>query len=322
MRRILLCALLLPAGAALAASPAATYPAKPIRYVVGFTPGGPSDIVARLIGGRLADHWGQQVVVDNRPGAGGNVAGEIVARAAPDGYTLLMGNNSILATNQSLYRKLGFDPLRDFAPVVLLARQPNILVVHPSLPVHSVRDLVAVAKSKPGALNYASSGAGAAAHLSGELFKSMAGVDLVHIPYKGGGPALTDVIAGQAQVMFATAVSVQGHIRSGRVRAIAVTTERRSVFMPDLPTIAESGLPGFEATTWHGIVVTAGSPPDIVAKLNQGVNAALNDPVTREKLEAQGAEVIGGTPQAFGAYIRREIPKWAKVVKDSGARAD
>ena len=298
------------------------YPTKPVRFVIAFSPGGPSDILTRLVGTKLSEAMGQPFVFENRPGAGGNIAGEFVAKAPPDGYTLLMGNNSILATNASLYKKMNFDPVKELAPVALLASQPNILVVHPSLPVKSVKDLVALAKSRPGQLNYASSGSGAAAHLAAELFKSSTGVSMVHIPYRGAGPALADMLAGQCQVMFATALSVQPHIKSGRLRPLAVTTSRRSATFPDLPTVAETGVKGFEATTWHGVVVTAGTPQAVIDRLNAEINKILKMPDMRERLRNQGAEIIGGTPQQFAAYIQAEIPKWAKVIKDSGATAD
>ncbi|HXF66065.1 MAG TPA: tripartite tricarboxylate transporter substrate binding protein [Burkholderiales bacterium] len=308
--------------AAAAAAGAAEYPVKPVRIVIGFPPGGASDILVRFIGSRLAEGLGQAIVYDNRPGAGGNIAGEIVAKSPPDGYTLLMGNNAILATNVSLYRKIGFDPLRDFAPVALLATQPNILVVHPSLPVKSVKELIAFARARPGQLNYASSGSGLAAHLAGELFKVMTRTDLVHVPYKGAGPALLDTLTGQCQVMFATAVSVQPHLKSGRLRALAVTTAARSKNFPQLPTVAEAGVPGFEASTWHGIVAPAGTPQPVIARLNGEINKVLQLPDTRERLAAQGADAGGGTPQQFGDFIRAEIPKWAKVIEASGARVD
>src|SRR3954466_6065844 len=267
------------------------FPEKPIRFVVGFTPGGPSDILARALGQKLGERWTQQVVIENRPGAGGNVAAEAVARSAPDGYTWLLGNNSILATNQSLYRSLAYDPVKDFAPVSLVAVQPNILVVNPQLPVKSVKELISFAREHPGKLNYASSGSGAAAHLAAELFKTMAGVELVHIPYKGAQPALTDVIAGQVQVMFATSASVIPFIHAGKLRALAVTTARRSPSVPDLPTVSEAGVPGFEAITWHGVVVPAQTPPATVARLNRAINTALADRQLLDRLTSLGAEV-------------------------------
>jgi len=307
---------------ALAASSAGAFPDKPVRFVIGFTPGGPSDILARALGQKLAERWGQQVVIENRPGAGGNLAAEAVAKSAPDGYTWLLGNNSILATNQSLYRKLPYDPVRDFAPVALVAVQPNILVVHPEVPAKTVADLILLAKQSPGKLNYASSGAGAAAHLAGELFKTMAGVDIVHVPYKGAQPALTDLIAGQVQLMFATSASVIPYVKAGRLRALAVTTAQRSPSVPELPTVSEAGLAGFEATTWHGVVVPAATPAPLVQKLNQDINSVLREKDLSERLAGLGAEVLTGTPRDFADYIAREIPKWAKVVKDSGAKAD
>jgi tripartite-type tricarboxylate transporter receptor subunit TctC len=316
-------------GAALAVwavARAEGFPEKPVRFIVGFTPGGPSDIIARALGQKLAEGWAQQVVIENRPGAGGNIAAEAAARSAPDGYTWLLGNNSILATNQSLYRSLAYDPVRDFAPVALVAIQPNILVVNPAVPATSVKELIDLARAKPGRLNYASSGSGAAAHLAAELFKAMAGVDMVHVPYKGAQPALTDVIAGQAQLMFATSASVIPYIKAGRLRALAVTTSRRSATVPDLPTVseagAESGLRGFEAITWHGVVVPRATPAPLVERINADIVRALGARDLRERLEALGAELAPGTPQDFADYIAREIPKWAKVVKDSGARAD
>jgi tripartite-type tricarboxylate transporter receptor subunit TctC len=314
-------------AAALALLPAAglaqgAFPEKPVRFVVGFTPGGPSDILARALGQKLAEHWRSQVIVENRPGAGGNIAAEVVAKSAPDGHTWLLGNNSILATNQTLYRSLGYDPVKDFAPVALVAIQPNILVVNPDVPARSVRELIALAKSRPGRLNYASSGSGAAAHLAGELFKSMTGVDMVHVPYKGAQPALTDVMAGQAQVMFATSASVIPYIKAGRLRALAVTTAQRSASVPELPTVSEAGVPGFEAITWHGVVVPAATAAALVERLNREIVAALGERDLRERLESLGAEVAAGTPREFAEYIAREIPKWAKVVKDSGARAE
>ena len=298
------------------------WPEKPVRFIVGFTPGGPSDIIARALGQKLAELWAQQVVIENRPGAGGNIAAEIAAKSAPDGATWLLGNNSILATNQSLYRKLGYDPVKDFAPVALVAVQPNILVVNPGIPASSVKELIALAKAKPGQLNYASSGSGAAAHLAGELFKAMTGVEMVHVPYKGAQPALTDVIAGRAQLMFATSASVIPYLKAGRLRALAVTTAQRSATVPELPTLSEAGVPGFEALTWHGVVVPSATPAPLIERLNRDIVSALRMPDLRERLESLGAELATGTPRDFADYIAREIPKWEKVVKDSGARAE
>lgn len=305
-----------------AAAPAQDYPVRPIRFIAPNLPGGPTDILARLIGQKLAESMGQPVVVENRAGAGGNIGTELAAKSPPDGYTLVTGNNATFGANVSLYKHLSFDPLKDFAPIVLAATQPNILVVHPSLPAASVKELIALARSRPGELNYAGSGMGAAAHLAAELFKSMAGVNIVHIPYKSAGPALVDLIAGQCQLMFATSLSVQPHIRTEKLRALAVTTGKRSRLMPELPTISEAGLPGFEAMTWHGVLTTGGTPPAIVNKLNSEINRILQLPDVRDRLGALGAEIIGGTAREFSDHIQREIPKWAKVIKDAGVRLE
>ena len=301
---------------------AAEYPARPVTLVVAFTPGGPSDVIARILGKRLHDMLGQPFVIENRPGAGGNIAAEAVAHAAPDGYTLLMGNNSILATNASLYKKLNYDPERDFLPISLIGSQANILVVNPSVPATSMAELIALAKAKPRQLNYASSGHGAAAHLAGELFRTEAKVDIVHVAYKGAGPALQDVVAGHVQMMFATAASAVGLIRDGKVRPLAVTTSKRTALLPDLPTVAELGLPGFDATTWHGLVAPAGTSKEIIGALHHATVTALNDPDVRKSLMDLGVDIVGSTPKDFEAYIQSEVPKWAAVVKASGARID
>ena len=298
------------------------WPAKPIRFIAPNLPGGPTDILARLVGQKLAESLGQPVVIDNRAGAAGNIGTEAAAKSPPDGYTLVTGNNATFGANVSLYKRLGFDPVRDFTPVVLVATQPNILVVHPSLPVASVKELVALAKARPGQLNYSGSGMGAAAHLAAELFKSMTATSIVHIPYKSAAPALTDLIAGETQLMFATSLSVMPHIKANRVRALGVTTARRSRFLPDLPTIAEAGVPGFEASTWHGVLVPAGTPGAIVDRLSTEINRALQLADVRERLAAMGAEVAGGTPKEFADHIQREIPKWAKLIKSIGVQLD
>ena len=310
-------ALLLSATAAVA-----QYPTKPVRLVIAFSPGGPSDILSRLIGGKLSERMGQPFVFDNRPGAGGNIAGEIVAKSVPDGYTLMIANNSVLAANASLYKKMEYNPAKDLVPVVWVASQPNILVVHPALPAKSVKEFIDYARTRPGQLNYASSGSGAAAHLAAELFKSMTKTDMVHIPFKGAVPALTDVLAGRSQLIFATALSVQPHLQANRLRPLGVTTLKRMDTMPNLPTIAESGVPGFEASTWHGLVAVAGTPRAVTAKLNAEVNAVLKDPQVSKFLESQGAIIEGGTAEKFAGFIKSEIPKWAKVIKESGARVD
>jgi tripartite-type tricarboxylate transporter receptor subunit TctC len=306
--------------AAAAGSPAfaQSYPTASIKLVVAFTPGGPSDVLARIVGERMSQHLGQPVVIDNRPGAGGNVAAEIVAKSPPDGYTLLNGNNSILATNAALYRHLSFDPIKDFAPIGLIGTQPNILVVHPSVPAHSVADLVTLAKSEPGKLNYGSSGNGTAAHLAAELFKLQAGVEMVHVAYRGAVPALTDLVGGRLQLMFATSASVMSFLEAKSLRPLAVTTARRSDAVPDLPTIAQSGYPGFEATTWHGLVAPAKTPPAVVDKLNKTLNQVLGEPDIKQRLAGLGVEIAADTPAEFAAYIKSESVKWAAVVDKAG----
>ncbi|HXZ55098.1 MAG TPA: tripartite tricarboxylate transporter substrate binding protein [Burkholderiales bacterium] len=317
LQHILFGALLIAAGAS-----AQTYPNHPIRLVVPFPPGGTTDILAREVGERLTATLGQPVVIDNRAGAGGNIGADIVAKAPPDGYTLLMATVGTHAINASLYRKLPYDHIKDFAPVVLVAGVPNVLVVTPSLPVHSVAELIRLAKEKPGQLNFASSGNGTSIHLSGELFKTMAGVDMTHVPYKGSAFALTDLMAGQVQLMFDNLPSSLPHIKAGKLRAIAVTSSQRAPALPDVPTIAESGLPGFEASAWFGIVAPAGTPAAIVSRINADVNQWLRSPEAADKLLAQGAIAAGGTPEQFVAHIRAETDKWARVVKASGAKVD
>lgn len=314
------------AGALLAwaapAVPAADYPTRPVALVVAFPPGGASDVLARIVGRKLEQILGQPVVIDNRPGAGGNVAAETVAHAAPDGYTLLAGNNAILATNAALYKKINFDPIADFAPIGLIGSQANILVVNPALPVKSMAELIALAKANPGKLNFASSGHGLAAHLAGELFKAEAKIDIVHVPYKGAAPALQDVIAGHVQMMFATASSVVPHIRDGKVRALAVATLKRTAILPDIPTIDELGIKNFDATTWHGLVAPARTPEDVIAVLNGALTNSLEDASVKKSLGDLGVDVIGGTPEAFAAYIKSEIPKWTAIIKASGAKLE
>ena len=316
---LLLTAWLLCGPEVLAAGPSAApaYPAASIHLVVAFTPGGPSDTLARIVGEGLSAHLGQPVVIDNRPGAGGNIAAELVAKSPADGYTLLMGNNSILATNAALYGHLDFDPIADFAPITEIGSQPNILVVNPAIPAHSVAELVALAKARPGKLNYASSGAGTAAHLAGELFKLQAGIDIVHVPYRGAIPALTDLMGGRTEMMFATSASVLQFIQAGRLRALAVTTAKRSEAVPDLPTVAESGYPGFEATTWHGLVAPARTPAPIVERLAATTAVVLREPAVKKRLDGLGVEIVGGTPAEFAAYIKSEAAKWAAVIHKS-----
>jgi tripartite-type tricarboxylate transporter receptor subunit TctC len=304
------------------AAPASDYPNRPVTLVVAFPPGGPSDVLSRIVGRRMQDILHQPFIIENRPGSGGNIAAEQVARSPADGYTLLMGNNSILATNAALYKRLAYDPEADFIPISLIGTQANILVVNPNVPANSMAELIALAKASPGELNFASSGFGAAAHLAGELFKTEAGINIVHVPYKGAAPALQDVMAGHVQMMFATAASVIGLIKSGKVRALAVTTPKRTALLPDLPTVAELGIKGFDATTWHGLVAPAGTPKDIIDTLSFAVVEALKDEGTQKALVDLGVDIVGNSPKEFEAYIKAEIPKWAAVVKQSGAQVE
>ena len=310
-----------PARAA-AADAVTAYPTHPIRFILGYPPGGASDAVARQLAYSLGTRLGQNIVLDNRGGAGGNIAAEIAARSAPDGYTWFLGNNGILATNQALYERLPFDPIKDFSTVVLVGTQPSVLVVHPSVAATSVRELIALAKAKPGQLNYASSGTGTAGHLTGELFKAITQTNFTHIPYRGGGPAVIDLVAGQVQFMFATAASVIPHVKSNRLRALAVTSLKRSPSLPDLPTVDEAGVPKFEAVTWHGVVVPAATPRALVTKINTEINQVLASVEVKEKLAVQGIEAQGGTPAEFAAFLKSEIPKWTKVVRESGAKPE
>ena len=303
-----------------AALPADPYPTKPIRMIVGFAPGGGTDLTARPVALKLSELLGQQVIVENRPGAAGNTATEQVARAAPDGYTILMGTIAALAINPSLYGNLKFDPEVDFAPVIQVVDATNVLVLHPSVPANSVQELIALAKQK--SLSAGSSGIGATGHLSIELFNLMAGVKLVHVPYKGGGPAMTDLVGGQVQLVFATTASAIPQIKGGRIKGIAVTTARRSSLLPELPTISETGLTGFDANNWYGIVVPAKTPRAIIDQLNAEVTKILNMADVRATLHNQGLDPAPGTPEQFGAYIKSERAKWAKVIKASGAKAE
>ncbi len=322
LRKLAIAVSLLASVCLAVAARAADYPVRPVTLVVAFTPGGPSDVLSRIVGKQLEKILGQTFIIDNRPGGAGNIAAEVVAHAPPDGYMLLMGNNSILATNGALFKKLNYDAEKDFAPVSMIGTQPNILVVNPSLPVHSMAELIALAKANPGKLNYANSGYGAAAHLSAELFKAEAHVDIVAVSYKGAAPALQDVIAGHVQLMFATSASVIGHIKSGTLRPLAVTTLKRTSLMPELATVAELGLPGFDATTWHGLVAPAGTPQATIETLHAATVRALQDPDTRRALADLGVEIVGSSPAEFSAYIASEIPKWTAVVKASGAHMD
>jgi tripartite-type tricarboxylate transporter receptor subunit TctC len=298
------------------------YPTKPIRLVVPFPPGGSLDVVARAIGQKLTEAWGQPVVIDNRPGAGGNIGADLVAKSAPDGYTILEGALSTHAVNVSLYRKMPYDPIKDFAPITLVATTPNVLVLSPALPVNSVSELVAYAKAHPGGLSFGSGSNGSAGHLAGELFKAEAGVDMVHIPYKGAAPALQPLLAGDTQLMFDKLANSTPQLKAGRLNALAVTTAKRSALIPELPTLAETGLPGFDIYTWWGFMAPAGTPKEIIAKWNAEVTRILATPEMKAFFAQQGAEPAPTTPEQFAALIRSEIPKYAKIVKDSGAKVD
>ena len=298
---------------------AADYPTRPVTLVVAFTPGGASDVLARILSRKLEQILGQPIVIDNRPGAGGNVAAEAVAHAAPDGYTLFNGNNAILATNAALYKKINFNPETDFAPVGLIGSQANILVVNPALPAKSMDELIALAKANPGKLNFASSGHGLAAHLAGELFKAEAHIEIQHVAYKGAAPALQDVIGGHVQMMFATAASVVGHVKDGLVRPLAVTTLKRTAVLPDVPTIAET-VPRYEARTWAGVGAPKGTSPEIIERLNREINAGLRDPAIRTRLTDVGTVPVIFTPAEFGAYIAAESDKWGKVIREAGIK--
>lgn len=307
-------------AAACVSALAQRYPDRPVRMVVGFPPGGAADILARIAGQQLGASLGEQVVIDNRGGAGGVIATEIAAHAAPDGYTLLFTSIPHVI-NPHLYRKVGYDAIRDFAPVIQFVAVPLMLAVNPSLPAKSVADLIALAKSKPGHINYASAGSGSSSHLAMELFKSMAAIDLAHIPYKGTGPAIIDLVSGQVSVTIASAVPLIPQVRAGKLRGLAVTGAKRSSALPDLPTIGET-VPGYDVTNWFGVLAPAGTPNAVVVRINADLNRALQDAELKNKLRAQGADATGGTPEEFAATIKADFAKWAKVVTDSGARVD
>ena len=301
---------------------AQSYPVKSIRLIVPYPPGGATDIFGRILGARLGELLGQQVVPEQRAGAAGVLGAEAAARAAPDGYTLVVGQASNLAINQHLMSKLPYDPVKDFAPITLIATSPNLLVVHPSLPARSVNDLVALAKARPGSINYASAGNGSPGHLAAEYFKKLAKVDIVHIPYKGATPALTDVIAGQASLYFTSPIAAQPYVQSGRLRQLAVTSAQRFPPLPDVPTVAESGLRDYEIVSWWGLLAPAGVPREIIARVHAEAVKALNTAEMKERLAGQGAMVVTNTPEQFAAYIKSEIANWGRIVAVSGARMD
>jgi tripartite-type tricarboxylate transporter receptor subunit TctC len=299
-----------------------SFPERPIRFIAANAPGGGLDITARAIAPKMSAAFGQQVIVDNRAGAAGSLASDIVAKSTPDGYTIMVASLGGLAVNTNLYKGLTYDPLRDLAPITWATSGSNVLVVHPSVPARSVRELIALAKAQPGKLSYGSSGAGNAGHLAGELFNGMAGIKMVHIPYKGGAPAMIDLLAGQIQLIFSSAPTAVPQVKAGKIRGLAVTTAKRSVILPELPTIAEAGLPGFEADNWYGVVTTMKTPRVVIDRLNTEIVRALHATDVTQLLLAQGLEVRTSTPQEFGAYMKSEFDKWAKVIKDAGIVAN
>ncbi len=298
------------------------FPSRPIRIVVPFPPGGPSDYSARVISAKLPEFFGQQVIVDNRAGASGTLGAELVSRSAPDGYTLVIANTGMLTVLPHLRKDMPYDPFKDFTPITNLIGGPSFLLTHPSVPVKNLRELIALAKSKPGQLTYASAGVGQISHMNGELLKLLAGINILHIPYKGTGPSMTELLGGQVSMTFSTSADTFSYVRAGRVRLLAVTGTKRLASAPDTPTMIEAGLPGFQSLNWNGIVGPAKMPRDVVERLNQGMVRALNLPDVKEKVAAQGNDVIGDSPQAFAKFIRAEWEKWGKVVKQAGIRLD
>ncbi len=301
---------------------AQAYPSKPIRLIVPFPPGGGNDIMARTVGQKIAESTGQQVVIDNRGGAGGNIGAETAAHAVPDGYTLFLGGVGSHGTNPGLQAKLPYDPLKDFAPITLIASAPLIVVAHPSLPVKSIAELIQYAKVRPDQLNFASSGTGSLAHLAPEMFDAMAKIRMTHVPYKGTGPALVDLLGGQVQLMMNSAVSMLPQVRGGKLRALASTGAKRLAALPELPTVAESGLPGYDVASWYGLLAPAPTPRAIIDKLNHEIVAIMRTTELRERLAADGAEAVGNTPEEFAAYIKRELARWAAVIKSARIKPD
>lgn len=320
MRYPRLLAVALAASAALPTVAAAQqYPVKAIRFIVPFAPGGPTDIMSRALAEKLTARLGQQIVVDNRGGAGGSIGTAIAARSTPDGYTIVIGHIGTLAINVSLYPSLEYDPVKDFAPISMIATLPLGLFVNANVPVKSVAELVALAKAKPGQINFGSAGNGSATQMAGAMFKTMAGIDIVHVPYKGNAASLVDLVAGRVQMMFSNLLTTAPHVKAGRLRAIAISTAKRSQQAPDLPTIAESGVPGYDYAPWYGILAPAGTPRAIVMRLNREIGQIIDTPEMKERFRKQGIDLVTSTPEAFAELIRREIPKWREIVKKSGA---
>ena len=297
---------------------AQTWPSKPLRIIVPFAPGGSTDIFARLLGERMAVGLGQSVIIDNRAGAAGNIGADAVAKSAPDGYTLLMATTGVMAINQALYKNMSYDAAKELDPVVFVASITNVLIVSAESTLKSAAEVLATAKQSPGKLSFASSGAGSSTHMSAELFKTMAGVDLLHVPYKGSGPAMQDLIAGRVSLMFENMPGAVPHMKAGRVRALAQTGQKRSPALPEIPTVAEAGVKGYESLSWSGIALPAGAPREVMARLNRDINTILAQPEMRQKLAEQGAEAVGGSPEAFAQHVRHERDKWAGVVRAAG----
>ena len=318
MQKIILALILALVATALRPVAAQTYPAKPIRFIVPFPPGGGNDLIARELSQHLTESLGQPMVVDNRPGASTLIGAEAAAKASPDGYTLFMGNNSTLTINPNLYKKLPYDAVRDFAPLSLLASAPFVLLAHPSVPAQSVKELIALARQRPGQLNFGSSGLGIATHLAGEMFKLMARVDIVHIPYKGAAPALTDLIGGQIELLFNNVISAMPHVRSGRLRALAVTSKTRSHALPQVPAVAEAGLPDYEASVWYAVLAPARAPAPVLTRLHGEFVKALQQPRVQDRLASDGASIVGSTPEVLARTIEADLARWGKVIKQNG----
>lgn len=307
-------------GSGLAPNSASAYPTRPVTLVLGFAPGGPSDVMARIFAKKLEQVLGQPIIIENRAGAGGNIAGEAVARAAPDGYTLLLANSGILAANASLYKRTGFDAVRDFTPITRVGAQANVLVINPAIPAKTLAELIAHARANPGKVSFASGGHGSSPHLAGELLKTEAKINIIHVPYKGTGPALQDVIAGHVQMMFASVSAAKAQIDSGKLRALAVTTLKRTALLPDVGSVAELAVPNFEATAWHALVAPAGLPKDVLGTLHKAMMTTLADSATSQQLTNLGLDIMPTSPDELAAYINTEIPKWSAIIKASGAK--
>ena len=322
LRSVALTAAALAIALTCAGAAQAQYPNRPVRIIVPFPPGGAVDILARTIGQIISKPLGQNVIVDNRAGGAGAVGSELAAKSTPDGHTLLMGSTTTISINPSLFTKLSYDPLKDFVPVTLVAFVPHLLVINAAIPAANLREFIAYAKARPGQVNYASAGNGTPHHIAGEMFKQMTGLNMVHVPYKGTGPALPELIGGQVSFMSVEILAALPHVKSGRLRAMGIATAVRNPTAPDIPTVSEAGVPGFEVTSWYGVLAPTGTPPQITARLASTISGAVATPDLREKLAAMGATPVGNTPEEFGAHMRRESIRWAKAVKESGAHVD